>query len=434
MNLARHLGSLSWAVAARLFPLISGFGVLFFVIPHLTVSEFGRYSLIVAIVAFLIYLNKTIVLNPSVKLGAEPLNFSPTMEAAFILSALFYLVTAIIAWFAAPLIEPRLKLHAGDIRLAGLIPFAFWWRDWVFVVYQVQYRMARIFLLDGLYFGGLVLGFILLVKTGHMTSANNVLKVVVFFALLSSLWGMRDGARVIPWRRSLNVKKMMEILSYGQATFGLGLLGILLSSADVTILGLVRHPETVGIYNGGRSIYRVLSLSISAVGAMVLPYSSKLKAEGRLEELKALYEKVISYAFFALLTLSMLLAVISPYIFQLFFGERYKGSALILRILSLGAPLEGVFMMGALILYGAGWGKVVNGISYILTLFLVLSLFLGSYLGGAWGVALGLVITFFTGSVMVMGRAHQLLGTDISLIWGRFKTNTQILIRNWVMR
>ncbi|MFN3821363.1 MAG: lipopolysaccharide biosynthesis protein [bacterium] len=432
MNLARHLGALGWAVAARLLPLISGLGIILLVIPHLSVAEFGRYSLIFNLAIFLILLNKSLILNPTVKFGAEPRSLEESLQAGLTLNAFFYLLMAVLLGLSDSFFHSLFRLERGDILLVGIIPIAFLLRDWGFVFYQVRYQMFRIFLLDSIYFIGIIVGYYLLVRWGFMHSAKQVIMINIVCAIASSLWALGNVGISFPWRFTLDIRIINRIIGYGFSTLGLGLVGILLYTVDTAILGAIYHPEIVGIYSGGRSVYRVISLSITGLGTMVLPYASKLHSEGRTDELRALYEKVVGYLFVVLTIFALLLILFSESIFLFLFGERYIASASVLQILCIGAPLEGIFTISSLLLYGAGWGKLVNRVALWVTALLPFLVFWGSYWAGPKGAALGMVITMTIGMWQVMKTAHSLLGTSVFRIFNRVAVNIRTVLKSGI--
>lgn len=265
-----------------------------------------------------------------------------------------------------------------------------------------------------------------------MTSAKQVITVNIICAIASSLWALGSVGFSFPWRFSFDLRMVNHIIDYGFKTLGLGLVGILTYTADTAILGAIYHPEVVGIYSGARSVYRVISLSITGLGTMILPYASKLNAQGRTDELRSLYEKVVGYLLLVLTIFALLLILFSELIFRFFFGERYITSAPVLRILCIGAPLEGAFTVSSLLLYGAGWGKLVNRVALWVTALLPILVFWGSYWDGPKGAALGMVITMAIGMWQVMKEAHSLLGTNLSGIFNRVTANIRTVIKSGI--
>ncbi|MBM3329753.1 MAG: hypothetical protein FJY67_09840 [Calditrichaeota bacterium] len=415
MNLTLHLGRFSWAVATRLLPLVNGLAFILFVIPALPVEEFGRYSIIFAIASQVIFVNKTLILNPMIKFASEPGRHEAMARTGFGLNALFYLAAGLLLILVAPLLGGMLKVERSDIYLAAAFLPLFFLRDWSFCVHQTLYRMKHLFLLDAIYYLGSAGGYFYLRQTNAMQSALDPLLVNFIAALASSLavvplGGLTNLLRRIAWGEA------KELLRYGVLTLGIGLSSSLVYGADLLLLGAIYNPAIVGVYGGAKNIYRVVSALTAAMGVLVMPYASRLAATGNRAELGALFEKATAYVVIGLGGFAMLMMLAAEPFFRLFMGASYLEAAPLLRIMMLAAPFEGLFNVTGTILYGIGAAGAVAAVSGVSLMVMAILLPAGVYFYAGYGAAIALAATLATAGLLMFRRGRQEFDSPVSAI------------------
>jgi len=136
-----------------------------------------------------------------------------------------------------------------------------------------------------------------------------------------------------------------------RSLFLLGILSIINSRLDVLMLGFMRSPEEVGVYNASSRLSEFVSFSLFVINIGLAPMISKLYASKQISSLQKLVTK----------TSRITLLIALPIILILLFGGRY--------ILSLFGP---DFILGyncLIILAGAQLVSILAGSSgYLLTM------------------------------------------------------------------
>ncbi|MDP8237848.1 MAG: oligosaccharide flippase family protein [Candidatus Hatepunaea meridiana] len=395
MNLTRHLGLFTWAMAAKTLPLIYGLGFLLLVVPAFPVEEHGCFAIVFSVFTYVALLNKFLVLNPMLRFAADTNQFNCIIRSGFQLSIVFYIAGGLLIWILTPVGAQIFRINTSDLLLAVPLLAAFFFRDLGFFVQQTLYRTAKIFFIETVYFIGSVVGFFYLVFHLVDFGARELLLAHIIAASASSLLSIMlgfGGAKLIG---RIDIEAIKKLFNYGLLTLPIGFANIVIYGADVLILGAIYTPAVVGVYNGAKKVYQVISNITQAVGILVLPYASRLSSSGRKDELKALFEKTTVYIWIGLFGISIIGWLFADVLYS-FLGEAYIGSALLLSIMLFAAPFEGIFYTAGNILYGIGEAKRVAKVStygmIILMIILLPSVYFFDGVGAAGALCVGLIV------------------------------------------
>lgn len=381
--------------------------------PILTLSDFGRYTLIFTIATQITFLTKSFIYNPMIKIAAEPGRFRETAVIGFWAAGLIQIIIFITLWLFAPVGEKIFRLEPNDFLIAGTMPLIFWIRDWGFCVQQTLYHTRRLFWIEFVYWGGISLGFVWFRFMG-LGGLRELFTIIYGAAALSSL------SAVVVWPSETQIfsridrNTVRELFNYGFYSIGLGLSAGLLAGADLIILGAIYNSEIVGIYGGAKRIYMVVAALVSTAGLLVIPYASKLAAEKRLPEIRALFEKTVAY-----MATGMGLAVGAGWLlaepfYRLILPAAYIESIPCFQLLLIAAPFEGLFYITTAILYGMGAAGITVMTSSMALGLLVVLLPTAAYFFGITGTAVAQVtVTAFVG-VLMTARAGRKVGGE----WG----------------
>ena len=215
-------------------------------------------------------------------------------------------------------------------------------------------------------------------------------------------------------------------------TLGIGLSNSFIYGVDVWLIGVIYTPTEVGIYNGAKAVWRVLSSVNQAVGLLVLPFTAKLKSENNLVRLRELYEKVIAYSWIGLVVAATVGIIFAERFYSIFLGGRYMGSVIILQIMLLGAPFEGLFNVAGNILYGLGKAREVAKVSLQGVFILLLVLFPAVYFFEGIGASAVLSSTLLYIGLNIFRKVSVELDTNLKSIASRFSRNMRSLIASGV--
>lgn len=107
---------------------------------------------------------------------------------------------------------------------------------------------------------------------------------------------------------------------------------------DKLMLEWMSSVENVGLYESAEKIVRVPALIITALGTSMLPRMSKLSALGEKHKMLEYFE--ISIEFVGFLTFGMCFGLVSiaSFLIPIYYGEGFKGSIILLELLSLTLP------------------------------------------------------------------------------------------------
>ncbi|MFH0765532.1 MAG: oligosaccharide flippase family protein [Calditrichota bacterium] len=404
MNLAAHWGRFSWVAASRVMPLIYGAVFVLVVIPALPVEEHGKFAIVFSLFSATALLNKYLVLHPMIRYASLPGQFAVSARAGFQLSLLFYIAAGFIIWVTAPITAAMWRISAVDVRLAVPLLAAIFFREYGFCIQQTLFRASRLFALEAVYFLGAATGFVYLLATHRLVNAEAALEVILYSAVSSSLLAVILGGRLSAavqegtgrdtrppgWFKLASLDQTVVILKYGLSTLVIGLTGSIIYGTDILLIAGFYTPTEVALYNGGKQVYRMVTALTQAVALLAMPYAARLESQGKGEELRGLFEKTQAYTFLLLAALTAGVWLTADSLYGLFLGEKYAGSAPILRIMMLGAPFEGLYTVGGNILYGLGAAAPVAVISLISMGVWLGTSVVGVYTMGVLGGALGL--------------------------------------------
>lgn len=432
MNLKKHLGTFSWAVASRFLQLFHGLIFLVVVIPALPVEEHGRYALIFTIFLQISLLNKYLILNPMIRFGSEAGQFNRMLRTGVYLNGLLYLLCALGIWAAAPVIASMIRVTPAEVNVVSILLAAFWFRDFVYCLNQTIYRTGRIFVIEAVYWLGSSVGFIYLTAVDRLNGSMVVLEVNIIAAFASSVVALMLGLSGLKLIGGIRLDDVKRIISYGFETLGIGLSNSFIYGVDVWLIGVIYTPTEVGIYNGAKAVWRVLSSVNQAVGMLVLPFTAKLKSENNLVRLRELYEKVIAYSWIGLVVAATVGIIFAERFYSIFLGGRYMGSVIILQIMLLGAPFEGLFNVAGNILYGLGKAREVAKVSLQGVFILLLVLFPAVYFFEGIGASAVLSSTLLYIGLNIFRKVSVELDTNLKSIASRFSRNMRSLIASGV--
>jgi len=105
---------------------------------------------------------------------------------------------------------------------------------------------------------------------------------------------------------------------------------------DTIMLGLYKSEEVVGTYNVAVPFANLLPVVLVALIFVFLPLATRLLAEGKKLEVRALYRTATKWAFVLTLPLLLTFSLFARPVILLFGGARYEEAATALAILSLG--------------------------------------------------------------------------------------------------
>ncbi len=127
-----------------------------------------------------------------------------------------------------------------------------------------------------------------------------------------------------------------RLLSFSLPLLFTGVMGFVMNWTDTLMLGYLRGPRVVGVYNAAAPLARLLTVPIGVAGFMFLPVVSELYARGEMSELRRVYQVVAKWLFLVSLPLFAAYVLFPGLVVSVVFGARYIGGSVALVVLSLG--------------------------------------------------------------------------------------------------
>lgn len=173
------------------------------------------------------------------------------------------------------------------------------------------------------------------------------------------------------------------------------------SSADVTMLGLMKGDYEVGIYSTAHKIEGIIAQVVSSLAWVVMPRMSSYFAEGDYDKINSLLRKVFDILVFIGMPAIVGAMVLSNEIVMIVGGESYLASALPLSVLmlSFGFSLLGGSFLGNMVLLPSKKEKIYMYICCIAT---VINVVLNLSLIRLWGAVAAAGTTAFCSFLMML--------------------------------
>lgn len=406
-----------------MLPLGYGAVIVLLVMPAVPPPEFGKFNLVFGVFSFIAVFNRAVILSPMLRRASAPGDFGTAARAGLALSAGFNLAAAAVVVGMAPWAAQVLRLSPAESRLAAVLAAAFFFRDYIFHLLQTRYQTGRIFAVEAVFYVGAGSLTAAGAHLGGLTSGADLIGAVAAAATLSSLTGLALGPVGEIARARFSLGAAAEIARYGRRTLSAGIAGGFLQSADVLAIGAVFTPAEVAVYSGAKWVYRAVSALAQAGAMLVTPYAARLRAEGRVAELRELVEKSTAYVTTGLAVFAGLLAAGAGVFYRLPPLEAYTSSAPVLRLLAVAAPAEGLFQCAGGILYGMGAAGWVVGASVgtLATSAAALSAF--TLWWGPLGTAAAVVLTMYLGAGLAAAGVCRTTGATPGSIAARLANN-----------
>lgn len=173
------------------------------------------------------------------------------------------------------------------------------------------------------------------------------------------------------------------------------------SSADVTMLGLMKGDYDIGIYSTAHKIEIVISQVVSSLAWVVMPRMSSYFAEGSYDKINNLLEKVFSILAFVGIPMIAGTVALANEIVLIVGGASYQTSALPLSVLmlSFGFSLLGGSFLGNMVLLPS---KKEKTYMYICCNATIVNLVLNFVLIRYWGALAAAATTAFCSFLMML--------------------------------
>lgn len=391
-----------WAAADKALPMFYGVAIIVIAVQTLPKAEWGAWTIFSVVFMVITLFGDFFVLQPMVKIASESDNDPrPTITASFLLYTLLSLALAAVVVLCAEPFGRLVKAPEAidSFRMMILIVGTNIVRSHAIRVLQITYRIVAIFLVDFVYFAGLIVLMVIGWRDGSFThsvdlinynliafAASSLLGVILAFkSLLPSVTGFRATLR--------------RLLNLGLHQGGTGLLTVLQQQSDVLIVGSIRGVTSAGVYGAARTFYRFFDSVRDAAQLLLVPATSRAYSQERIEAVAEITELATAAIVTLMLPMTIGMIVLAPWVIPMVLPRFPEAVDEFQWLMANGFAMPFVIVPSAVLL-GIGHTR---------------DLFRGTFIGTVVMIAGGSVLTWYFGSVGMASGVF--LGTSVTAIF-----------------
>jgi len=156
-------------------------------------------------------------------------------------------------------------------------------------------------------------------------------QILVFFILV--IWIYLK--KFFKFKLTINTKIGRELLIFSLSLLLVNVLNFIMDWTDTLMLGYYKSAEIVGLYNAAVPLAKLIPIFLGSVGLIYVPLVSGLYAEGKIEEMKGIFQTLTKWIFLLTLPIFAMMLLFPEVSINLFFGSKYISASNVLMILSL---------------------------------------------------------------------------------------------------
>ncbi len=308
----------AWTAADKALPMIYGVAVVAIPLHFglLTTEAWGTWVVFQTLFLSISLTGDFFFLQPMVKLASEfEADQRPIVTAGSALYTVLSLalgsIVSLFAWFFADILKTGPTGTEAFILMTATVGATIP-RNVAIRVLQVDYGIARIFLLDLVYFGGFVGLMIYGWRTGTFSRTMDMVWYNLFALIASSVVGaLSCGVKIVPAFRNV-AGATRRIISIGMHQGGTGIMTIIQQNVDVAIVSATRGPVAAGIYTAARIFYRIFEALREAGQLLLISATSNAYSRDDKERVQDLTVLATAALVAILYPLTILLIALAP--------------------------------------------------------------------------------------------------------------------------
>jgi O-antigen/teichoic acid export membrane protein len=411
----------SWVFVSQIFAIVAGIGSQVFLARLLSPDALGIYFLIQSLVITAsnigeFGLNRPIARMISTDLGSGRVGSALravssvvriSAVSGFIVIVLF--VGGLGEWLALYVFDS--PLMATSVAVVG-----FWIAGRIVLnigsgVLVGLHRVGLSALLSGsLSTTAIALIFGLLLWTGTQVEFGTIIVIatgatgVTAVLCVAIVWAPFRGVR------PTGPSRTRALLSSTLPVFAAGVLQISALQADLWIVGAQLNASDVALYGAARRLTVLVGFPLMVLSVVVPSLISDLYARGERERLQRLVRGATTAASLPAAAAFVLLMSLGSQVLTVAYGESYAAAVTILQILCAERAVVILLGPGSLLLIMTGHERVVFRITTVSATLSLLAIYLGGYLAGLLGVALGFTLSSIATGFWYLIEAHRRTG------------------------
>ena len=374
--------------------MLLGFASRVIVVRYITLSEYGVFSLAVALMVifstvatlglaqgatrYIAYFRGKNELSKIKGVVFSSLGF--TLIASVLLSIVLFFTSDILSTkaFDDPELSTPLKIFSAAIPfsvLTGMLITIFRGFD------RVDVRVYFQDILQGVLFP-LLLGAVILLGLQFLGVIYASLAATVITCLALAIYTMKKSPLPVKGGESASpVGK--GLLLFSLPLLGTAMLGMIILWTDTMMLGYFKTSSDIGLYNGALPLARLMPIPLTSMAFIYVPVVSQLYSRGLMNEMKRSYQVLTKWIFSLSLPLALILLLFPITTLNFLFGYQYTEAAPALRILVVGLLIHTFLGANAMTLMVMGKTRLLLWASLIAVL---LNIALNISLIPLWGI------------------------------------------------
>jgi len=320
-----------------------------------TESEMGLYTLLMSLHTWIFIISDGLALQGVILYGAKGENRRKVntmglwLHVAVTLS-LSLLVLLLRVPFSDVFDLPQLRLLALVLPIMTFVTIP---RAFCLKLLMRDLQMKQIFWMNFVWFSVriiLTLYFIVNLQKGEILTLKNIVVIDVIGMAAGSLASILLSRGILEFGHEGSIS-FKEFISFGiRQAFVSGINNAVLL-LDVFAIKLFFTIDTVGIYGLARFLFRIFQQAFDAVASLLYPGAVRLVSENKMEDLKTLISKMLSFTVLpALVVVAILEMGLSAWIITTFLPEKYWAAVGQFNVFAVGAILMPFVILSAVVL------------------------------------------------------------------------------------
>ncbi len=348
LKFSEHIGKGTWAFVSRGLPILYAVALIM-VARDIPQSEFGTLAVFQSLFSMLYTFSDGFALQAIVKFGVEPdVNIEELVTVTVLLFVSFLSLALVVLLIFRSTVAVVLNNSSLIMLLPWLALLAILTMPRVVFskVLQGNFRMREIFFVEFANFGVAGIVLVVLLLSGHIHSALDVIKITVATGLLSSMVATMLVRPYIKIRFRYSRAMLSKISNFVRYQAAMGLVSTAQQNFDTLIVSGFTGATGTAVYSTAKMLFRGFYVVRETMTLFVFPAVSKYHSRNDIPTLRTILEKSVSFLYLIFIPLGIALAFGAPIIFHLFYGTKYDASVPIFRILIIAVtvfPLQMVF-------------------------------------------------------------------------------------------
>ncbi|WP_056934595.1 flippase [Thermococcus barophilus] len=186
-----------------------------------------------------------------------------------------------------------------------------------------------------------------------------------------------------------------------------GIAGFIMTWTDTLMLGYYKGSDVVGLYNAAAPLARLLPVFLNSAAFLYPAMVSPLYVQGKLEEMKRVYQVLTKWIFLLTLPIFSLMFLFPETVINFLFGAKYVSASSALQILALGFMFHTFLGLNGLSLVVIGESRFILISSIVSATFNVILNVMLIPVYGMEGAAVATAASYFLGNVLSSAKLYK---------------------------